>query len=1412
MKKIVPQLFRNSFAYKAIIVVCLSLWISLGTFFAVNFLSAFSWSGSIIEDGAREYNSTDYDVGTGISNVLYGYGTGNGLMYFSYLNNTLGAVHFTYYNMAPSAYVLSSSELVEDQNSSSGRSGTSIALSGTTPVIAFEGDFNAGTGTSTLFYAIRNGSGSGNADDTDWNYYSITDAYKVRDVKLAITGSTYSITFYDVGAGAAMYTTCNTTCSDSGNWSVEVVDNSAALVGLYPSIAFTSSSVPVISYVDSTNADVKYAIRDGGGNGNDCTDTDWSCYVIDEGNGNYHGTSIAVNNADNVGILYLDSSRFLRYAYDDGGNSGCTGDETGTFTCESVSAAQSQYPTLKFNYNKPTISWYDVGGADLKYSAKYNGTWNTETPVSTNDVGSWSYLSVYESNVGIGYYDATDGEAMFYRSFVNFGRPVGSFNSAVQRTDGSGIVDISAEMDDPEDDDQVRFMIEYGSGVCGSTDLTLDETDSNTTADVGDPKIENDNDYEVGNSSGWILTSGGTNTIDFDWFSKIDEEAADGIYCVRMTTYDGNDEMTGPGSEVYTPPSVSLTLDNVDPTVPDTLTVNTTSTDSVVFNLTTSTDTNFAEYVIYYATSTPVTTSSLSLTSSTFSYFASSTWEGNTTTSLSGLTTNTLYYTNLWVYDDYGNTTSSASELSFYTLTPNPTNVATTSVAQTSANFSVDSFTNDSVGSSGYYFDLTVTAGGAAVSNSGWITSNTWSASGLTADTGYTIAVNYRNGDGVLATTSTLAFTTSAGAEEEDPAPTGGGGGGSRIPTGTMTINNDSVYTNSQDVTLYFSDVDANEYMASLESDFGDPNLIFSPVVDMVPYSLSEGDGEKFVYVRFKNQHGMFTADDSIILDTIAPDVPTIGLVDTGVEDGKLVRRPSVSGTAEPNGQVIITKVREGEQASASLWVAAATTHYASIDENGDWSFSFESFLDQGTYSLLVRAEDSAGNVSESAPAVKLIIEGEDPPEEDPPPTEDDPEDDPPEEDPGDEDPPGEDDPGQDPPPGEDNPGGDQPQDPTEPSGGTNETEDVNENPAVETPVDQPVVETPVDEIDTPEIVSEQVVETVADIKEMVTGIIDNEQVEEINEKVAVPVLATVAVANVATAGFGAAQAIAFTRSFFGQILLVFRRKKRKKWGVVYNGYTKRPIDLATVRLVDAATGKVIQSQVTDSQGRYFFSAVSGEYRLEISKEGFEGFCDHLRDVDEDSRYAHLYHGENFTISDEENDINYNIPFEPAGLDKPTIQIIRDKVKASIRFSISIIGLVASVISFVISPAWWIALLICVHIFFYLLFYLFGHKKLPGAFGKIISNKSNKSLGKVVVRVFDTAYNKLIDTAVSDRKGRYAILLGPSMYYATYEKPKYKSKKSLDLDFTSEHTQGQGGILTRDESLDPLGKVDDETS
>jgi hypothetical protein len=253
---------------------------------------------------------------------------------------------------------------------------------------------------------------------------------------------------------------------------------------------------------------------------------------------------------------------------------------------------------------------------------------------------------------------------------------------------------------------------------------------------------------------------------------------------------------------------------------------------------------------------------------------------------------------------------------------------------------------------------------------------------------------------------------------------------------------------------------------------------------------------------------------------------------------------------------------------------------------------------------------------------------------------------------------------------------------------------------------------------------------------------------------------------------------------------------------VVYNSYSKLPVDLATIRLIEESTGKVLTSQVTDFHGRYFLTANVGQYRLEIIKPGFSGFSKYLLEADEDSKYLNLYHGAAFYAPRDQFEINYNIPLDPVGESKSTGQVVREHLIAKSQKVISFVGLAASILSFAVTPKFIPGCFVGLHIGLFAIFFVLGYKKLPSTWGVVRALADKKPIGRVVVRVFDAAYNKLVDTAVTDANGQYAILVGPSIYYTTYEKLGFLKKQSPNLDYSSKKTNGMGGIINRDEMLE----------
>ena len=98
---------------------------------------------------------------------------------------------------------------------------------------------------------------------------------------------------------------------------------------------------------------------------------------------------------------------------------------------------------------------------------------------------------------------------------------------------------------------------------------------------------------------------------------------------------------------------------------------------------------------------------------------------------------------------------------------------------------------------------------------------------------------------------------------------------------------------------------------------------------------------------------------------------------------------------------------------------------------------------------------------------------------------------------------------------------------------------------------------------------------------------------------------AIVASVSAVTAAASSFNIFAYLRFLITQPALLFRRRRREKWGLVYNAITKQPIDLAIVRLIDAQTKVVKQTRITDAQGRFAFLAEAGSYVFQVVKPAF---------------------------------------------------------------------------------------------------------------------------------------------------------------------------------------------------------------
>jgi peptidoglycan/LPS O-acetylase OafA/YrhL/5-hydroxyisourate hydrolase-like protein (transthyretin family) len=294
-------------------------------------------------------------------------------------------------------------------------------------------------------------------------------------------------------------------------------------------------------------------------------------------------------------------------------------------------------------------------------------------------------------------------------------------------------------------------------------------------------------------------------------------------------------------------------------------------------------------------------------------------------------------------------------------------------------------------------------------------------------------------------------------------------------------------------------------------------------------------------------------------------------------------------------------------------------------------------------------------------------------------------------------------------------------------------------------------------------------------------------------ENITAPTLATIALLNT-TASVPIMGFLPYLAYLFSEPFGILFRKRNRGWGIVYNSITKQPIDLAVVRLIDK-DGKLVQTRVTDTHGRYNFVVDPGEYSIVVQKDEYFFPSQILRDKKGDAKYSNLYFGEILDIGkDEKMVVHYNIPLDIAPNAKKNIHVILASLLQEAQRSIALIGPTFALISFVLRPTLLFFFLILLHLFLYVLFRRFTYSPAIKTYGSILDRETGFPLGHVIVKLFDVQYNKLLDTKVTNSKGQYNFLVGENDYFVSAEKNGYRPMKTEVITVKHEGS----GIISRD--------------
>jgi hypothetical protein len=300
-------------------------------------------------------------------------------------------------------------------------------------------------------------------------------------------------------------------------------------------------------------------------------------------------------------------------------------------------------------------------------------------------------------------------------------------------------------------------------------------------------------------------------------------------------------------------------------------------------------------------------------------------------------------------------------------------------------------------------------------------------------------------------------------------------------------------------------------------------------------------------------------------------------------------------------------------------------------------------------------------------------------------------------------------------------------------------------------------------------IVQQQIEDTIAEVREF----IDDPVVEEVTQRVIAPT--AVGISTVVIAPSLGSIAFPLLRFLFLQPVLVFARKRREKFGIVYNSITKKPIDLVVVRLIDVDTDRIVQSRVTNKKGQFVFVPEIGTYRIEITKKGHTFPSTLLSGVKADGSMVDIYHGGHIIVSEDGAMVAPNIPID-AEVSEVTsrLKLYIRKYLPLFQHAVALSGVVITGLTTVVSPTWYMFVLLSVHVVMYVVFLNYIKPKKLDGWGMVYHASTRKPIGRVVARLFSKQYNKLVATELTDASGRYAFLAGPNEYYVLFEKPGFK--------------------------------------
>lgn len=253
----------------------------------------------------------------------------------------------------------------------------------------------------------------------------------------------------------------------------------------------------------------------------------------------------------------------------------------------------------------------------------------------------------------------------------------------------------------------------------------------------------------------------------------------------------------------------------------------------------------------------------------------------------------------------------------------------------------------------------------------------------------------------------------------------------------------------------------------------------------------------------------------------------------------------------------------------------------------------------------------------------------------------------------------------------------------------------------------------------------------------------------------------------------GYAIVLAFILWITNEVYRKFRTSK-SGYGTIFDSVTGKPIDLARVRLVDIH-GLTVASAVTDRYGHYRLAGSPGEFTLDVLKPDYEFPSRFLKQFKRSRMYDNVLSSKKIKIKDY-GIVTKNIPIDAVG-DKRRSKVFSKWIILSdnAQLAIAYVGpLVAWVYPAYITKTPGVWLLYGTYISITAI-RVIGFRPSKPQFGTVTDANTGEPIERAVIRLFDSRFNKVLNTQMTSGKGRYAFLVNKGSYYLTMEKEGYKT-------------------------------------